>query len=127
MQQRTLADVVVQCGAGAIVALGEVSLASPPAPAHPGAEADVAIGRVETSSLGDVTEQLRAASKVGGTVLLVAAHGGVLGKLGSARRAPELTAMTEALLAGGFVELSAALTPGTLRRELLVWGTLRER
>jgi len=128
MQRRALADVLATHGEGPIVTLGELSLGGvASSPARPGGEAGLAIGRVDTASLTEVTEQLRAAVKVGGKVLLVAAHGGVLGRLGAARHAPELTTLTETMLGAGFVEVSAACTPGTLRRELLVWAILKER
>lgn len=127
MERRAFADVLAARGEGPIVTFGEIPLDQEAAPARAGAEANVAIGRVDGSSLLEVTELLRAAVRVGGKVLLVAAHGGVLGRLGAARHAPELTTIAETLLAAGFVEVGAAITPGTLRRELLVWATLNER
>jgi hypothetical protein len=125
MERRALTEVLARCE-GPIVALGEVALERETSSVRPGAEAEVAIGRVDASSLLEVTEQLRAAVKVGGKVVLVAAHAGMLGRIGAARHAPELTSVTEALLGAGLVEIGAAVTPGTLRRELLVWATLRE-
>lgn len=127
MERRTLSEVLAAPREGPIVVSGDIALDSGAPPASPGAEAGVAIGRVDASNLREVTEQLRAAVRVGGRVILVAAHGGVLGRLGAARHAPELTAITETLLGAGLVEVSAACTPGTLRRELLVWATLQER
>lgn len=127
MERRTIAEVLAHCGEGPIVALGDVAL-EPRAPeAQPGAEAQIAIGRVRDGDPAAVTEQLRAAVRVGGVVVLIASHGGLLGALGAAPKGPELTTLAETLLGAGLLEVSAAITPGTLRRDLLVWATLKER
>lgn len=93
--------------------------------AVPGASADVALGVATGPSLRATVAALRAAVRDGGTVLLVAEASGSLGVLGQLFGAPlvEASELSEALLEVGVVELASATTKGTLRRELLVWGT----
>ncbi len=93
--------------------------------AVPGADADVALGVVDGPSLRSTVATLRAAVRDGGTVLLIAEAAGSLGALGHLFGGPLLapSELSEALLEVGVVELASAITKGTLRRELLVWGT----
>lgn len=123
MQQRTL-DSLLEALRGRSI----VVHAAPPTPpvlatfptATASSAADVAIGVADAASLEATVQAVARAVRAGGTVLVVAKAPGLFG-LG-ASRAPELTAVCEALLKEGIVELAVAMTPGTLKKELLVWG-----
>lgn len=119
MQQRSLEALLE--GHTAIAAHGRDPRFQSFADAATCVNVDLALGLVDAASLVPTVEVLVRAVRPRGTVLVVTKAPGLFG-LG-ARGAPDPSEVSEALLRAGVVELSAALTPGTLRKELLVWGT----
>lgn len=112
---RTLEALIAERGGGIVARLDETDGVLP--------GADIAVARADATELSATIARLCAAIRPGGTVVLVAPAAGLWGLGGSA--APDAADACAALLAQGFIEIGTALTPGTLRRERLVWGQRR--
>jgi hypothetical protein len=112
---RTLEALIAERGGGVVARLD-----GPPVTEG---DADVAVAHLSGRDLAATVAHLCAAIRPGGTAVLVTPAAGLWGLGGGGAPAP--ADACAALLSAGLVEIGTTLTPGTLRRERLVWGQRR--